>query len=111
MSSGMNMKEAEKIAENMTYREAVMNCLGARCVPYRKATKIKMEELLRSIDNDFTEDLINQGYNKALNEIIDVVSMDIANCNTCPLDCKHSGYADCENNLRRYVLEQIKERD
>ena len=50
MSSGMNMKEAEKIADKMSYREAVMNCLCARCVPYRKATKIKMNRLLKSID-------------------------------------------------------------
>lgn len=46
----MNMEEAEKIADKMSYREAVMNCLCARCVPYRKATKIKMKRLLESID-------------------------------------------------------------
>ena len=50
MSSGMNMKEAEKIADKMSYREAIMNCLCARCVPYRKATKIKMERLLECIE-------------------------------------------------------------
>lgn len=50
MSSGMNMEEAEKIADKMSYREAIMNCLYARCVPYRKATKIKMKRLLKSID-------------------------------------------------------------
>ena len=50
MSSGMNIKEAEKIADKMSYREAIMNCLSARCVPYRKATKIKMKRLLESID-------------------------------------------------------------
>lgn len=44
------MEEAEKIADKMSYREAVMNCLCARCVPYRKATKIKMKRLLESID-------------------------------------------------------------
>ena len=52
MSSGMNVKEAEKIADKMSYREAIMNCLRAQCVPYRKATKIKMKRLLESIDND-----------------------------------------------------------
>lgn len=64
MSSGMNVKEAEKIADKMSYREAIMNCLHAKCVPYRKATKIKMKRLLESIDNDFTDDLLNQGYTK-----------------------------------------------
>lgn len=109
MTSGMNMQEAENIAEKMTYREAVMNCLSAKRIPYRKATKIKMKELLEAIDNDFTEDLINQGYNKALKEVIEVMSMDIADCNTCPLGCKHRTYGECEENLRSYVLEQIKE--
>lgn len=50
MSSGMNMEEAKKIADKMTYREAIMNCLYARCVPYRKATKIKMKRLLECIE-------------------------------------------------------------
>lgn len=51
MSSGMNVKEAEKIADKMSYREAVMNCLYAKCVPYRKATKIKLNELLEIAEN------------------------------------------------------------
>lgn len=46
----MNMEEAKKIADKMTYREAIMNCLYARCVPYRKATKIKMKRLLECIE-------------------------------------------------------------
>lgn len=64
MSSGMNIQEAENVAEKMTYREAVINCLNAKCVPYRKATKIKMKQLLESIDNDFTDDLLNMGSTK-----------------------------------------------
>lgn len=64
MSSGMNMQEAKKVAERMSYRQAVLNCLNARCVPFRKATKIKMKQLLESIDNDFTDDLLNMGYTK-----------------------------------------------
>jgi len=38
----------------MTYRQAVMNCLSARCVPFKKATKIKLKELL-----DLVEDMEN----------------------------------------------------
>lgn len=64
MSSGMNMQEAKKVAEQMSYRQAVLNCLNARCVPFRKATKIKMKQLLESIDNDFADDLLNMGYTK-----------------------------------------------
>ncbi len=51
MSASMNCEEAKKVAEQMTYRQAVMNCLYARCVPYRKATRIKMKELLEFIEN------------------------------------------------------------
>ena len=46
MSSGMNMKEAEEIAKKMTFREAVNNALRGMCVPYKKATRIKLNELL-----------------------------------------------------------------
>ena len=50
----MTQEEARIYANNMTYEEAVLNCLNARCVPYRKATKVKLNELLalaKIIDN------------------------------------------------------------
>ena len=46
MSAGMNMEEVQKIANKMSFTSAVYNALNARCVPYRKATKIKLNELL-----------------------------------------------------------------
>ncbi len=46
MSASMNLEEAKKVAENMTYSDAVYNALGGKCIPYRKATKIKLKELL-----------------------------------------------------------------
>lgn len=46
MSAGMNMEEAQKIANKMSFTSAVYNALNAKCVPYRKATKIKLGELL-----------------------------------------------------------------
>lgn len=46
MASGMNIEEAKKIAEKMTYEDAVYNALQGRSIPYRKATKIKLNELL-----------------------------------------------------------------
>ena len=49
MSSGMNMAEAEEIAKKMTYRDAVYNALRGRCVPYKKATRIKLKELLEKV--------------------------------------------------------------
>ena len=46
MSAGMNLEEAQKIANKMCFKDAVYNALYAKCVPYRKATKIKLNELL-----------------------------------------------------------------
>lgn len=46
MSAGMNLEEAKKVADNMSYTQAVYNALGAKGVPFRKATKIKLQELL-----------------------------------------------------------------
>lgn len=54
MSSGMNMKEAEEIAKKMTFRDAVNNALRGRCVPYKKATRIKLNELLEMLDKGLT---------------------------------------------------------
>jgi hypothetical protein len=54
MSSGMNMAEAKEIAKKMTYRDAVNNALRGRCVPYKKATRIKLNELLKMLDKGLT---------------------------------------------------------
>lgn len=54
MSSGMNMAAAEEIAKRMTYRDAVNNALRGRCVPYKKATRIKLNELLDMLDKGLT---------------------------------------------------------
>jgi hypothetical protein len=54
MSSGMNMAEAKEIAKKMTYRDAINNALRGRCVPYKKATRIKLKELLEMLDKGLT---------------------------------------------------------
>lgn len=46
----MTREEAEEYAKHMTFRDAVSNALNAKCVPYRKATKIKLLELLYFIE-------------------------------------------------------------
>ena len=51
MSSSMNTEKAHEIAKQMTYRDAVYNALRGRCVPYKKATRIKLNELLEFIEN------------------------------------------------------------
>ena len=42
----MNRDEAEEYAKHMTYEDAVFNALQGRAIPYRKATLIKLHELL-----------------------------------------------------------------
>ena len=42
----MNREEATEYAKHMTYEDAVYNALQGRSIPYRKATMIKLHELL-----------------------------------------------------------------
>lgn len=42
----MTLEEAKEYAKTMDYEEAVYNALQGRAVPYKKATKIKLYELL-----------------------------------------------------------------
>lgn len=48
----MTREEAEKYAENMTYREAIYNLKQAKSVPYRKATFIKINELIDELEQE-----------------------------------------------------------
>lgn len=48
----MTREEAEKYAENMTYREAIYNLKQAKSVPYRKATFIKVNELINELEQE-----------------------------------------------------------
>ena len=41
----MNNEEANKVANNMTYKEALYNVFVSKGVRYRKATFIKLREL------------------------------------------------------------------
>lgn len=46
----MTKEEAKEYAKSMSYRTAVYNALQAKCVPYRKATLIKLHELLDIVE-------------------------------------------------------------
>lgn len=48
----MTREEAEKYAEKMTYHEAIYNLKQAKSVPYRKATFIKIYELLDKLEQE-----------------------------------------------------------
>ena len=56
----MTREEAEEYAKNMTYRDAVHNALQGKCVPYRKATKIKLYELLDRLERESCADCISR---------------------------------------------------
>ena len=72
----MTREEAEKYAENMTYREAIYNLKQAKSVPYRKATFIKINELLNELEqepttkNDLGVDAVSR---QAINIYIDYI--------------------------------------
>lgn len=60
----MTVEEAKEYAKTMSYTEAVYNALQGRAVPYKKATKIKLDELLKSANEldvllDYVTDSIN----------------------------------------------------
>ena len=51
----MTLDEAREYAKTMTYRDAVFNLMKARAIPYRKATFIKIKELLDIIESNALE--------------------------------------------------------
>lgn len=69
----MTREEAEEYAKEMTYRDAVYNALQGKCIPYRKATLIKLHELLDIIDR--LGDAISR--KAAIDAIWDGINMDI----------------------------------
>lgn len=52
----MTREEAEDYANNMTYRDAINNLMKARSIPYRKATFIKVNELLKALEQEPCDD-------------------------------------------------------
>lgn len=52
----MTREEAEVYARGMTYRNAVDNALQGKGIPYRKATFIKLYELLDKVEPQESED-------------------------------------------------------
>lgn len=74
MSASMNCEKAKKVAEQMTYRQAVMNCLYARCVPFKKATRIKLKELLDIVEMfeivPITDEMIQKTRTLTLEELL-----------------------------------------
>lgn len=66
----MNLEQSKEMATNLSYEQAVWNCLNAKGVQYRQATKMKLAELLslaKILDTNLSdEELIN--YLKTIRE-------------------------------------------
>ena len=78
----MTKEEAEKYAENMAYREAIYNLKQAKSVPYRKATFIKVNELINELEQEpmvkiDLYSVIKQKYIER--EVLDKISAEIYN--------------------------------
>lgn len=68
----MTREEAEEYAKNMSYRNAVYNALQGKCIPYRKATLIKLYELLDMIEpqKSEVEDMASESLREAHDEAL-----------------------------------------
>ena len=66
MSSSMNLQEARKIADKMSYKQAIYNCFKGKSIPYKTASLIKIKELL-DVAKD-TDKLVEQIRNDTINE-------------------------------------------
>lgn len=108
----MTREEAEKYAENMTYREAIYNLKQAKSVPYRKATFIKVNELLNELEQDkplFEIDLysvIKQSYIER--EVLDKIRAEIQKLRGCTCSCSDGIIDDVEDIIDKCEAESEK---
>lgn len=55
----MTREEAEIYAKTMTYEDALYNLSKARAIPYRKATFIKVNELIKALSQEPTSEMVH----------------------------------------------------
>lgn len=68
--------------------------------------ELDMEDLIESEEYCLG---YQQGKADAIEKFVKIIAMDIADCSKCPLDCEVNTYGGCEEMLKTYVLEQLKE--
>jgi len=56
----MTREEAKIYAKTMTYEDALCNLSRARAVPYRKATFIKVNELIKALSQEPCDDAVSR---------------------------------------------------
>ena len=59
----MTREEAEIYAKTMTYEDALYNLSQARAIPYRKATFIKVNELIQALSQESCTDIPDNATN------------------------------------------------
>ena len=91
---GMTLDEAKEYAKTMTYREAILNLARARSIPYRKATFIKIYELLDMIEPRAERIMTKEESEKYIKTKM---------CNDCSI---RLGGGKCSDNCK--VIEAIK---
>lgn len=105
----MTREEADNMAKSMSYRQAIYNALNGRCIPYRKATKKKLFELLEILEAQSCED--DEHQESAIAVWLDLHRKEAQPCEDCEtgnpcLYCKHE-FAEkseeaqpCENTVK-----------
>ena len=92
-----DLEEAKIVADKMTYADAVCNVLASRCVPYRKATNIKLKELLeisKSVDeaknkgcDEISTTLYYDGFNDGYSKALDGLLNSLPDCDYVGIEC------------------------
>lgn len=102
----MTKEEAEIFADKMSYNEAVYYALQAKCVPYKKATRIKLYRLLKLMEEHANVVDKQQVINAIENTDIQISSdewdelMDAVNSVSFALSEEETGeWIECENGM------------
>ena len=94
----MTVDEAEKYADEMTYREAIENALSAKCVPYRRATLTKLHRLLKKFGENV--DVLDK-ISAEIREEYDPTTEDSRSINDI-YDSFHKGLRFCLDIIEKY---------
>lgn len=88
----MTNEEAKEYAKEMTYRDAINNLMKARSIPYRKATFIKVNELLNALEQ------------KPCNELPTVaIPQNNNGCENCRWQSRSESEMPCKQCMHNYT--------
>ena len=112
----MNREEAEIYARNMSYEDALFNLTKAKAIPYKKATLIKVYELIQTLSQEPCGDTVSRILKRMWNcrgkrtTSIDKVKMEQIIREELPSVTKKT--LECDDTVSRGVFDQVRwERD